>query len=336
MRILWATFLVVGVLAACGGRGRDDAGSTGGATGSGGREPSGGSRSGGSDGSAGAGDGSGGARGATGGSVGTGAMGSESSVGGANGDGGSDSAGGAGAGGRMNPLDRPCNSTDGSGCDEGEVCIDVESDGCWPDGETDCLGYCAAKHSPSECEGGIADCSSTPTCAVAPTACPPGYAHSIVDSCWGPCVPMDCCACTSQAECSPADYDCDLALGRCTQLSAPEPRCFMPFDAGACGAAEKAFAFVDGRCEEVVASCPPAGNDNHFQFLEECLWRCEGRPGEAECPEGRVPARICLSCGAGGGCSQEALVCAQSCEVPEDCGSWMQCVDSICQVVGCI
>ncbi|HEY6725038.1 MAG TPA: BPTI/Kunitz-type proteinase inhibitor domain-containing protein, partial [Polyangiaceae bacterium] len=156
----------------------------------------------------------------------------------------------------------------------------------------------------------------------------------IVDECWGPCVPADCCVCGGDVTCPNGDVACDAAEGRCMAAAAPEPRCSLPFEPLSCSGAAR-FAFIEGRCQETPDGVC-GGNDNSFETIEECLRRCEGLPQQGECPEGRVVSDICLACGFGGGCRQWSLVCAKSCIADEDCAAGMSCVDSVCGANFCI
>jgi len=273
--------------------------------------------------------------------------------GGSNGDGGapaavggSDAAGGAsnsggeqpnGVGGSVDLPPRSCNSSDGSGCEAHELCVDDGTDSCFPDRDSGCGGVCAATFEPSECEAGVADCGGSVTCPELPPAeCPAGQVHSVVDECWGPCVPADCCACQLDLDCSALELSCDRVLGRCFALEAPEPRCRQPFVPGQCDDQRRYFAFIEGKCEErTAATCGYEPTGNLFFTLEECLWRCEGLPAQGQCPEGRVPEQVCLQCGAGGGCSKYALVCAQTCDDTDDCDTTLSCFDGVCGVNGC-
>lgn len=326
-------------LASCAGRSQgDDSSTTAGAPGSGtggaaghvGTGGSGGGSAGSSSGSGGRGGSSAGAstvagQGASGGSAGsTGGSAVEAGAGGER----------AGSGGSGGHELLPCNSSNGSGCAENEVCLDDESDTCWPVTGTDCSGYCAELLPPSGCET-LSQCTGTVTCPALPGTCPSGQVQSIVDDCYGPCVPVDCCACATDFDCQLSDATCDAASGRCVVPAAPEPRCLLPFDAGPCDGAQRVFAYVGEHCEErVYGLCD--GNDNRFATLEECLRRCEGMPQEHECPPDRSPQVTCLACGAGGGCVETATVCAKACEAPEDCDQGLACSQGFCGVNFCL
>ena len=233
-------------------------------------------------------------------------------------DGSASSSGGSSGGADTTP--RPCNSSDGSGCNQGEVCLDLLSDACSPGTSTDCTGYCASTLTPSTCEGGLAQCHGTVTCPALPPECPEGFVNSVVDECWGSCVPADCCACSAEDYCLLNDVSCDLSTGRCVVPAAPEPRCFLPPpDADDCPGEAPSFVFVDGECQARPWGVCDDSYDNRFDTIEECVRRCQGLPQQGECPQGRVPRQTCLACGAGGGCRQTATVCAQPCETNDDC-----------------
>lgn len=186
------------------------------------------------------------------------------------------------------------------------------------------------------CAPELVDCSGPILCPAIAAACPAGFTHSVVDDCFGPCVPVESCACQTDGECGDQAASCDRVAGRCVIPKAPEPRCALPFEAGDCEAAIPVFAFVDGRCQpQTYGGC--GGNDNRFYYLEECRNRCEGQPVPDACPEGHVLSRICLECGVVGGCAQEQTVCAQTCDENTECSSpFLQCYEGLCQAAPCI
>jgi hypothetical protein len=286
-----------------------------------------------------AGGSSGTAGGGTSGSVGTsdasGGAGGGEPVGGRAGslDAGAGAGGAGGSASEVDPSPRSCNSSDGSGCEEGEVCLDSIADDCLPGDGVDCIGLCAPTLPLSSCEAGLAQCVGSPTCSDPAPECSPGLVPSFEGDCHGPCVPADCCACSSALDCWLGDVSCDLASGRCVPPAAPEPRCLLPFDPGSCLASIPAFAFVDGACTETSwGGCE--GNDNRFNTLEECMRRCEGLPQQGECPAGRVATVTCLQCGAGGGCVDMTTVCAETCETIDDCPVGTVCSNATC-IRGC-
>jgi hypothetical protein len=170
-----------------------------------------------------------------------------------------------------------------------------------------------------------------------PPRCPAGYARSTPDGCFGPCVPVELCGCSTYWDCSTAGAACDQKQGRCYIPKAPEPRCLLPFDSGSCDAAVRpVYAFIDGECKSATyGGC--GGNDNRFSRLEECRSRCEGAPGDKPCPDGTADRVICLRCGAGGGCIQHVDACAQTCATQADCEpGGMSCSDGYCEVAFCV
>jgi hypothetical protein len=205
--------------------------------------------------------------------------------------------------------------------------------------DEDCpAGFRCVEHAGSRaCSPDKVVCYGSITCPAKPTACAPGFVHSIADECYGPCVPIHRCACSEDWECQREAASCDRVQGRCATPLAPAPRCLLPYDAGPCLASIRKFAFVEGECREVTyGNCE--GNDNRFDSLEECLAYCKGMPNETACPEGRVPATICTVCGNSGGCGRYAEVCAQPCEETAECATpYFYCTSAgLCQADGCL
>lgn len=203
-----------------------------------------------------------------------------------------------------------------------------------------CLGGALPVDGPGHCAPDGVACVGPITCDIAElVACPPGYVHSNIEACTGPCVPIDTCGCTGDSDC-PASSVCDRLTRRCAELPGrqwqPAARCLQPFDPGTCDANFAVFAFVDGACvERSFGGCD--GNENRFYTLEECLSSCEGRPFPNSCPDGRTPEVACLECGPAGGCSKSFSVCAKACAANADCaGGNLSCAQGICQMVGCI
>jgi hypothetical protein len=343
MRRAIATLAVL--VAACAGRsGRSTDGSSGGAAGSASGGTGGDGVAGSSGGSAGSEGGSAGGAGESAGHDGgeAGSSGSSGSTSGSSGEAGFAGSGGiaggsggsGGSGGQVDPTPRPCNRSDGSGCEPGEVCLAVAAEACESSSITDC-GLCGPALPRSTCEVDLAQCTGTVTCPAIPGACPSGLVRSIVDECFGPCVPVDCCGCTSDFDCVLDDGSCDRATGRCVVPAAPEPRCFLPFDPEACETTARVFVFIDGHCQEQTgAYC--GVNANSFFTLEECLRRCEGLPQQSECPEGRVSRTVCLECGPGGGCARTNTVCAKACSTMDDCDPGEGCLDGACGATFCV
>jgi hypothetical protein len=54
------------------------------------------------------------------------------------------------------------------------------------------------------------------TCRALPPDCSPGRVPSVVGTCWGQCVDIGACECTSGEECPEPDiYTCHLTTNRC-------------------------------------------------------------------------------------------------------------------------
>jgi hypothetical protein len=179
-------------------------------------------------------------------------------------------------------------------------------------------------------------CTGTVLCPAIVAPCPAGYTHSIVDECFGPCVPVESCGCASDFDCVDRAASCDRVAGRCVIPKAPEPRCALPYETGDCLAAMPVFAFVDGRCQpQTYGGC--GGNDNRFWSIEECRARCEGQPVPEDCPEGHVLKHVCLECGPGGGCLKQQTICAEICdaETNECSTSGFNCYEGTCQAGPC-
>jgi hypothetical protein len=172
-------------------------------------------------------------------------------------------------------------------------------------------------------------CVGDVLCPAIVPPCPAGLTHSIVDECFGPCVPLESCGCASDSDCVDGAASCDRVTGRCVIPKSPEPRCALPFETGPCLAYGEVFAFVDGQCQPAVyGGCD--GNDNRFSSLEECRSRCEGQPTPNGCPEGSELARICLSCGPTDGCAEWQTLCARTCDEDTPCEGYFGCYEGLC------
>jgi hypothetical protein len=217
------------------------------------------------------------------------------------------------------------------------ICVGSETGDCTTDATCPTGFLCVPTQTGSRCSPDRVVCNGTVTCKMAePGLCPGGYARSTPGSCYGPCVPVETCACSTDGECSRAGASCDRKQGRCYVPQSPEPRCQLAFDVGPCDAAVRVYAFIDGECKAATyGGC--AGNDNRFSSLEECLARCQGMPGQTACLDGRKERVVCLACGAGGGCVQYASVCAKTCTTQSECQtSGFSCANGFCEAAFCI
>jgi hypothetical protein len=223
------------------------------------------------------------------------------------------------------------------GTDPYSICVGPETKGCTTASDCPSGFLCVESADGGRCSPDLVACDWAVTCRVAPPEpCPGGYAQSTADGCFGPCVPVEYCACSSDWVCAMASASCDRKAGRCYAPQSPEPRCLLPFDAGPCDSVVAVFAFLDGECRAATyGGC--GGNDNRFSRLEECLSRCQGMPGERPCPQGRAERVVCLACGAGGGCIQYAGVCAKECATQVDCqNTSFSCANGYCEAVFCV
>ena len=173
-------------------------------------------------------------------------------------------------------------------------------------------------------------CVGQVLCPAIVAPCSAGYTHSIVDECFGPCVPLESCACASDLDCVDKSASCDRLAGRCVVPKAPEPRCALPYETGDCLAAQLVFAFVDGSCQpQTYGGC--GGNDNRFSSLSECRARCEGAPAPNECPAGSVLDKVCLGCGPADNCTHLQTLCTETCDENTECPSpFHWCYDGRC------
>jgi len=111
--------------------------------------------------------------------------------------------------------------------ESGGGCADVITTVCGCDGETftlpsacptmgyDYVGECSASADSYDCNPDHIICLPI----VAPEPCPAGEVYSVVSSCYGDCVPIGQCECSSGADCpDPNDideYTCHGTTDRC-------------------------------------------------------------------------------------------------------------------------
>jgi hypothetical protein len=199
------------------------------------------------------------------------------------------------------------------------ICVGADTRACTAQGDCPTGFSCVPGAEGSRCSPDKTVCEDYVTCPMEPPPrCPRGYARSTPDNCYGPCVPVELCGCTTNTQCGFAAAACDRKQERCYLARSPEPRCQLPADFASC-TLKAAYAFIDGVCQLATSGC--AGNDNRFSTLEECRARCEGVPGDTACPEGQVEGAICIGCGGGGGCIRYVDVCTTTCATRADCPS---------------
>jgi hypothetical protein len=231
---------------------------------------------------------------ASGGAVATGGAVGEGGAAGA-GPGGAGKGAAAGTGGEPDddPELVPCNSSDGSGCDAGELCVD-ESDACLPELEVDCTGFCARRlpvrackaTDNTPCPDGY-DCVPRPpqssgvpeasTCVEDPTACesdgvcPTGF-RCVIENERGVCAP-DRVSCSGPVTCPAIAPPCPTGFVRSTPGG-----CFGP-----CVRVDHCACDNDHDCLPAPATCD----------------RMTGTCGIARAPAPRclVPLDATLSCG---------------------------------------
>lgn len=212
------------------------------------------------------------------------------------------------------------------------ICVESSGPTCTTVGLTDECPEGFACVQPGPCVPVAVDCHSGPLCKVAaPPDCSYGYARSFVDGCFGPCVPVDRCACSNDDECTGGAV---CTGDTCAQQLPWQPpnECELPFDAGTCDANFRVYAMMDGACQEArYGGCE--GNANRFRTMEQCLAVCAGSPIPNPCPAGRTQQIGCIACG-DLGCGEWATVCVETCETSEGCSDPTHtCQDGLCSLI---
>jgi hypothetical protein len=179
---------------------------------------------------------SGGTGTATGGSPEAG-EGSGHAVGGTPATGGSAGGGSSGMGGT--PSVGACTSSDGTGCEASEFCVDRELDACGPDSAADCDGLCATQVSLGRCRLAAVDvspdqepCGPDFECVSDPLGVEPATNTD------GVCIGLGAPPCDG-------DHDCGTGF-RCSEMSGAK-RC-LP---------ESATCRLFSLCDVGIPACPP-------------------------------------------------------------------------------
>jgi hypothetical protein len=101
------------------------------------------------------------------------------------------------------------------------ACSAVATQYCGCDGKT-FTGSSCAQHAfrfKGACEAGVSCDTSKVLCKIATPICPTGQVVSVNGSCYGPCVPVETCACAAPADCpDPGTTTCHMSTMRCGPL----------------------------------------------------------------------------------------------------------------------
>jgi hypothetical protein len=186
------------------------------------------------------------------------------------------SGGGSGpVGGSTGVAGSPCNSSDGTGCDEHGFCVDNELDTCAPDFTSACSGTCAAPYRARLCAG--------PTAAPCPRdfECLPDFETLLSSEPGSLCVGGRPPGCETSDQCSDGFTCWDSGNG--------ENRC-LPYRANC--------APLPDACDEPIPSCPAgyAAADAHAcDYVCVAIQHCACESDD-ECPAPSVCDRVLARC----------------------------------------
>jgi hypothetical protein len=139
---------------------------------------------------------------------------------------GGGTAGAGGSGGGKVCVDVACaGACEGSACDGAwtcdtqVACSALATQYCGCDGKTFTGSSCAQRAFMfrGSCEAGVSCDTSKVLCKIATPLCKTGFVPSVNDvSCYGPCVPVEMCACAKPADCpNPDTTTCHMNTMRC-------------------------------------------------------------------------------------------------------------------------